>query len=75
MSMEKRVENLDFVTKNKKDSDHYIDCALYQQRLAVALKTRREKVANNYIVQEHPYEEEPTVENIRRNLPVGDVDS
>jgi len=69
------VTRLAFVTKNKKDADHYIDCALYQQRLAVSLKTRREKVANNYIVQEFPYDEEPSIENIRRNLPVGDVDT
>ncbi len=69
------VTRLAFVTKNKKDADHYIDCALYQQRLAVALKTRREKVANNYVVQEHPYGDEPGIEDIRRNLPVGDVDT
>ena len=69
------VTRLAFVTKNKADAEHYIDCALYQQRLAVALKTRREKVANNYIVQEQPYDEEPSLDNIRRNLPVGDVDS
>ena len=37
------VTRLAFVTKSKKDAEHYIDCALYQQRLAVALKTRREK--------------------------------
>lgn len=69
------VTRLAFVTKSKKDAEHYIDCALYQQRLAVALKTRREKIANNYVVQEHPYDEEPSLDNIRRNLPVGDVDS
>jgi alkanesulfonate monooxygenase SsuD/methylene tetrahydromethanopterin reductase-like flavin-dependent oxidoreductase (luciferase family) len=69
------VTRLAFVTKNRKDAEHYIGCALYQQRLAVALKTRREKIANNYVVQEHPYDEEPSLDNIRRNLPVGDVDS
>ncbi len=69
------VTRLAFATKNKKDADHYIDCALYQQRLAVSLKNRREKVVNNYIVQEFPYDEEPSIENIRRNLPVGDVDN
>ncbi len=41
----------------------------------MSLKTRREKVANNYIVQEFPYDDEPSIENICRNLPVGDVDT
>jgi alkanesulfonate monooxygenase SsuD/methylene tetrahydromethanopterin reductase-like flavin-dependent oxidoreductase (luciferase family) len=66
---------LAFVSKNKKDVEHYVNCALYQQRLAVALKTRREKVTNDYIVEEQPYDEEPTTEAIMRNLPVGDVDT
>jgi alkanesulfonate monooxygenase SsuD/methylene tetrahydromethanopterin reductase-like flavin-dependent oxidoreductase (luciferase family) len=69
------VSRLAFVTRNKKDADHYINCALYQQRLAVSLKLRREKVMNDYIVQEQPYDDEPDVETIRRNLPVGDVDT
>lgn len=69
------VTRLAFVTKNKKDAEHYMDCALYQQRLAVALKTRREKVFNNYVVQEQPYDDEPSLDDIRRNLPVGDVDT
>jgi alkanesulfonate monooxygenase SsuD/methylene tetrahydromethanopterin reductase-like flavin-dependent oxidoreductase (luciferase family) len=69
------VARLAFVTRNKKDADHYIDCALYQQRLAIALKTRREKVMDNYIVQEEPYDDEPDYETIARNLPVGDVDT
>ncbi len=69
------VTRLAFVTKSKKDALHYIDCARYQQRLAVSLKTRREKVMNDYVVQEQPYDDEPALENIERNLPVGDVDS
>jgi len=69
------VSRLAFVTRSKKDADHYINCALYQQRLAVSLKLRREKVMNDYIVQEQPYDDEPDVETIRRNLPVGDVDT
>jgi len=69
------VARLAFVSKNKKDVDHYIDCALYQQRLAVSLKTRREKVMNNYVVEEQPFDEEPSREMILRNLPVGDVDT
>ena len=66
---------LAFVSKSKRDVEHYVNCALYQQRLAVSLKTRREKVTNNYVVEEQPYDEEPSTEAIMRNLPVGDVDT
>ena len=69
------VSRLAFVSKNRKDVDHYINCALYQQRLAVSLKLRRENVMNDYIVQEQPYDNEPDHEAILRNLPVGDVDT
>jgi len=69
------VTRLAFVTRNKKDAEHYANCALYQQRLAVSLKGQREKVANHYVIQELPYDEEPNMESILRNLPVGDVDS
>ena len=30
---------------------------------------------NHYVVQEHPYDDEPSRELILRNLPVGDVDT
>lgn len=69
------VSRLAFVSNNRKDVDHYINSALYQQRLAVNLKMRLEKVTDDYIVEEQPYEGEPDVETIRRNLPVGDVDT
>jgi alkanesulfonate monooxygenase SsuD/methylene tetrahydromethanopterin reductase-like flavin-dependent oxidoreductase (luciferase family) len=69
------VSRLAFPTKSKKDAAHYIDCARYQQRLAVSLKTRNEQVHNHYMVQEVPFAEELDLESIERNLPVGDVDS
>lgn len=69
------VSRLAFVSKSKKDVEHYIDCARYQQRLAVSLKSRREKVAQDYVIEEQPYDEEPSLEGIMRNLPVGDVET
>ncbi|SLN41995.1 LLM class flavin-dependent oxidoreductase [Oceanibacterium hippocampi] len=69
------VSRLAFVSNNKDDVRKYVECALYQQRLAVSLKQRREKVENDYIIDEEPYDEEPSIEAIMRNLPVGDVDS
>jgi alkanesulfonate monooxygenase SsuD/methylene tetrahydromethanopterin reductase-like flavin-dependent oxidoreductase (luciferase family) len=69
------VARLAFVSKNKKDVEHFIDCARYQQRLAVSLKNRREQVVNDYLIKEQPFAEELTPEAIMRNLPVGDVDT
>ena len=69
------VSRLAFVSKNKADVEKYVECALYQQRVAVSLKQRREKVENDYIIDEEPYDDEPSIEAIMRNLPVGDVDT
>ncbi|MDB5512148.1 MAG: class flavin-dependent oxidoreductase [Enterovirga sp.] len=69
------MARLAFVTKSKKDAEHYLDCARYQQRLAVSLKNRREKVANDYIVEEQSYDEELGLDRIAANLPVGDVET
>jgi alkanesulfonate monooxygenase SsuD/methylene tetrahydromethanopterin reductase-like flavin-dependent oxidoreductase (luciferase family) len=64
-----------FVTDSKKEADHFIDCARYQQRLALGFKNRRESVSDDYIIGEEPFEGEPDFERIRHNLPVGDVDT
>ncbi|MPZ55191.1 MAG: LLM class flavin-dependent oxidoreductase [Rhizobiales bacterium] len=69
------VSRLAFVSKNKADVMRFVESALYQQRLAVSLKMRREQVQNDYIVQETAYEDEPSIEAILRNLPVGDVET
>jgi alkanesulfonate monooxygenase SsuD/methylene tetrahydromethanopterin reductase-like flavin-dependent oxidoreductase (luciferase family) len=64
-----------FPSRSRKDVADYVDCALYQQRLAVALKTRQEKLVDNYMVEEKPYPEELPPEKILMNLPVGDVET
>lgn len=74
-SLKVAVSRLAFVTRNRKDAEHFIDCARYQQRLAVSLKNRREQVFNDYLIQEQPYPEELDFDSIMRNLPVGDVDT
>jgi len=61
-----------FVTESKKEAEHYADCLRYQQRLAVALKRRQEKVVDNYMVAEVPYEDELPLDKIASNLMVGD---
>jgi alkanesulfonate monooxygenase SsuD/methylene tetrahydromethanopterin reductase-like flavin-dependent oxidoreductase (luciferase family) len=69
------LSRMAFVTDDRKEADHFIDCARYQQRLALSLKGRRETVKNDYMVQETPFPEEPPFERIRHNLPVGDVET
>ncbi|QUT07822.1 LLM class flavin-dependent oxidoreductase [Sphingobium phenoxybenzoativorans] len=64
-----------FVTDSKAEADHFLDCARYQQRLALSFKNRRENVSEDYIIGEVPFEGEPDMDRIRHNLPVGDVDT
>lgn len=64
-----------FVSDDRKEVEHYVDCARYQQRLAVSLRSRRETVVDGYMIKEEPYEEELPFERLVRNLPVGDVET
>jgi alkanesulfonate monooxygenase SsuD/methylene tetrahydromethanopterin reductase-like flavin-dependent oxidoreductase (luciferase family) len=64
-----------YASDNKAEVEHYVDCARYQQRIAVSLKTRRESVSDDYMVREQPYDEELPFEKMLKNLPVGPVDT
>lgn len=64
-----------FASDNKSEVDHYLDCARYQQRIAVSLKTRTEAMEDDYMVKEQPFEKEISIEKMRENLPVGSVDT
>ena len=55
--------------------DHFVDCARYQQRVAVALKNRQETVSDDYMVAEQPFDRELSLEKIKSNLPVGNVET
>lgn len=64
-----------YASDNKAEVEHYVDCARYQQRIAVSLKQRTESVEDDYIVTEKPYDEELPWEKLMKNLPVGSVDT
>src|SRR5690606_24600511 len=64
-----------YASDNKAEVEHYVDCARYQQRIAVSLKRRTEAVEDDYMVTEQPYEDELPFEKLMRNLPVGPVDT
>ena len=63
-----------FVSEDRAEVEQYVDCARYQQRIAVALRTRREQMVEDYMVEEVPFDQEPEPERIERNIIAGDVD-
>lgn len=64
-----------FVCRNKADARRYAECALYQTRLAYALRTRNESVSGDYIVDERPFEGEPSIDELLDRLIIGDVET
>ena len=64
-----------FASEKADEVRHYLDCARYQQRIAVSLKSRHESIEDDYMVQERPFEDEISLERMAQNLPVGSVDT
>jgi alkanesulfonate monooxygenase SsuD/methylene tetrahydromethanopterin reductase-like flavin-dependent oxidoreductase (luciferase family) len=64
-----------FVSRNKADARRYAECALYQTRLAYALRTRTESVSGDYIIDERPFEGEPSIDELLDRLIIGDVET
>ncbi len=63
------------VTDSRADSLHYVDCARYQHRISMSLRNRKETVVEDYWVDEKPFDDEPPIEQMARNLAVGDPDT
>ena len=63
------------VSDNRKEVERYVDGARYQQRIAVALRSRREVVVDDYMVEEAPFEGEPPLERVERNILAGDAET
>jgi alkanesulfonate monooxygenase SsuD/methylene tetrahydromethanopterin reductase-like flavin-dependent oxidoreductase (luciferase family) len=63
-----------FASDKPAEVDHYLDCARYQRRVALSLKQRRAAVRDDYMVDETPFEGEPTIDDMRARLPVGPVE-
>ncbi len=64
-----------YASDNQREIEHYVDCARYQQRIAVSLKRRVEAVEDDYMVTEQAYDDELPFEKLMKNLPVGSVDT
>ncbi len=59
------------VSEDRAVIDRYVDGARYQQRLAVSLRSRKETMVDDYMVDEAPFEGEPEIERIEKNLVAG----
>jgi len=55
--------------------DRYVDGARFQKRIAMSLRHRRETMVDDYMVDESPFPNEPSLEEIAKNIVVGNADS
>ena len=62
---------LAFATHDEAEARHYADCARYQQRVAAALKQRRQRVSDDHMVEEVPFEGEPDLDKMLERMPIG----
>ena len=54
--------------------DHYVDCARFQNRIAMAMENRRETMLDDYIVDEVPAAGEPPLDEIAKNIVAGNAE-
>lgn len=64
-----------FVGRNRAEARQYAENALYQTRIAAALRNRREHVHDDYFIDELPFEGEPSVDDLLDRLIIGDVET
>jgi alkanesulfonate monooxygenase SsuD/methylene tetrahydromethanopterin reductase-like flavin-dependent oxidoreductase (luciferase family) len=62
-----------YASDNSAEIDSYLDCARFQRRISESLKFRRSQSDDGYMIKEVPSETDPTMEQLRTNLPVGSV--
>ncbi|MDE0941485.1 MAG: LLM class flavin-dependent oxidoreductase [Alphaproteobacteria bacterium] len=55
--------------------DRYVDGARYQKRIAMALRHRRETMIDDYMVDEAPFPDEPSIDQIAKNVVVGTAEA
>lgn len=62
-----------YASDNRAEIDRYLENAIFQRRLSFSLKSRTQQSDDGYMMKEIPTENDPTLEELRRNLPVGSV--
>ena len=63
------------VSDDKATIDRYVSGARFQKRIAMSLRHRRETMVDDYLVDEVPFPDEPSLEQIAENIVVGDADA
>ncbi len=63
------------VSEDQSVLGRYADGARFQQRLAVSLRHRRESMVDDYMVEEVPFDEEPSIERVAENIVGGTVEA
>lgn len=62
-----------YASDNTSEIDAYLDCARFQRRLSFSLKDRVQQTDDGYLMKEIPAQNDPTIDEMRDNLPVGSV--
>ncbi len=62
-----------YASDNAAEIDSYLDNARFQRRISESLKFRRHQTDDGYMIKEVPFETDLSIEQMRRNLPVGSV--
>ena len=63
------------ISEDRAEIERYVDGARYQQRIAVALRTRQENLSDDYMIAEQGFEGEPPLERIERNILAGSAEN
>ena len=62
------------VSDDRETLARYTDGARFQKRIAMALRHRRETMVDDYMVEEAPFPEEPELEQVARNIVIGNAE-
>lgn len=62
-----------YASDDRAEIDSYLENARFQRRLSFSLKDRRQQTDDGYLMKEVPSENEPSLDQMRANLPVGSV--
>jgi alkanesulfonate monooxygenase SsuD/methylene tetrahydromethanopterin reductase-like flavin-dependent oxidoreductase (luciferase family) len=63
------------VSDDQSTLDRFVDGARYQKRIATSLRHRREVMVDDYMVDEAPFPDEPSLEQLAENIVVGNAEA
>jgi len=63
------------VSDDRSVIDRYVNGARFQKRIAMSLRHRRETMVDDYMVDEAPFADEPTLDEIAKNIVVGNAEA